>query len=155
METTVSQILEKYNGDSSALITILNEVQETYQYLPREALDAIAKDLKISLAKIFGVVTFYSQYKLEKPGKYSIKCCHGTACYVKGATSITQTLDLEHNIRKAETTQDGVFSMEEVACLGACALAPVVEINGEIFGKLDSNKINKIITDIKEKEADQ
>lgn len=143
-------ILDKYQkGDSTALISILNEIQEKYGYLPMNALEKVSKNLRISLAKIYGVVTFYSQFKLNKPGKYNIKSCHGTACYVKNAGMITNTLKFDYEIEPGKTTKDGLFSMEHVSCIGACALAPVVEINGEIHGEMDSKRMRRIVKKLK------
>lgn len=142
-------ILDKYHGDSTALISILNEIQEKYGYLPMSALEEVSKNLRISLAKIYGVVTFYSQFKLDKPGKYNIKSCHGTACYVKNAGMITNTLKFDYEIEPGKTTKDGLFSMEHVSCVGACALAPVVEINGEIHGEMTSKKMRRVVKKLK------
>lgn len=142
-------ILDKYHGDSTALISILNEIQEKYGYLPMSALEEVSKNLRISLAKIYGVVTFYSQFKLNKPGKYNIKSCHGTACYVKNAGMITNTLKFDYEIEPGKTTKDGLFSMEHVSCVGACALAPVVEINGEIHGEMTSKKMRRVVKKLK------
>lgn len=142
-------ILDKYQGDSTALISILNEIQEKYGYLPMSALEEVSKNLRISLAKIYGVVTFYSQFKLNKPGKYNIKSCHGTACYVKNAGMITNTLKFDYEIEPGKTTKDGLFSMEHVSCVGACALAPVVEINGEIHGEMTSKKMRRVVKKLK------
>lgn len=142
-------ILDKYHGDSTALISILNEIQKKYGYLPMSALEEVSKNLRISLAKIYGVVTFYSQFKLDKPGKYNIKSCHGTACYVKNAGMITNTLKFDYEIEPGKTTKDGLFSMEHVSCVGACALAPVVEINGEIHGEMTSKKMRRVVKKLK------
>lgn len=142
-------ILDKYQGDSTALISILNEIQKKYGYLPMSALEEVSKNLRISLAKIYGVVTFYSQFKLNKPGKYNIKSCHGTACYVKNAGMITNTLKFDYEIEPGKTTKDGLFSMEHVSCVGACALAPVVEINGEIHGEMTSKKMRRVVKKLK------
>ena len=146
-------ILDKYRGDSTALISILNEIQEKFDYLPMNALEEVSKILHISLAKIYGVVTFYSQFKLNKPGKYNIKSCHGTACYVKNAGMITNTLKFDYEIEPDKTTKDGLFSMEHVSCIGACALAPVVEINGEVHGEMDSKKIRRVVKKLKREGA--
>lgn len=142
-------ILDKYHGDSTALISILNEIQKKYGYLPMSALEEVSKNLRISLAKIYGVVTFYSQFKLDKPGKYNIKSCHGTACYVKNAGMITNTLKFDYEIEPGKTTKDGLFSMEHVSCVGACALAPVVEINDEIHGEMTSKKMRRVVKKLK------
>lgn len=148
----ISDLLEKYRGDPASLISVLNEVQEKFKYLPYSVLEQVSISLKVSMAKIYGIVTFYHHYKLEKPGKYLIRCCEGTACHVKNSNMIINTLDLDYNIKIGQTTDDGLFSMEQVACMGGCALAPIVEINGERHGKMDHKKIKRLIREIKKKE---
>lgn len=149
----VFDILEKYPEKPSSLISILNDIQKNYDYLPFEALKQVSLNLNVSLAKIYGIATFYSQFKLSKPGKYKIKSCHGTACYVKNAEMITNTLKFDFDILPNKTTTDGLFSLEYVSCIGACALAPNVEINGEIYGEMDSKTMRKTIKKIKRLEG--
>jgi NADH:ubiquinone oxidoreductase subunit E len=147
------EILDNYPKKSSSLIGVLNDIQNKYDYLPFEILQEVSKRFHVSLAKIYGVITFYSHYKLNKPGKFKIKICHGTACYVKNAEMITNTLKFDFDIRPGETTEDGLFSMDHVSCIGACALASTVEINGEVHGEMDSKKIRKTINKIKRLEG--
>ncbi|OLS22678.1 MAG: NADP-reducing hydrogenase subunit HndA [Candidatus Heimdallarchaeota archaeon LC_3] len=149
----MDDIFDKYRGDSTALISMLNDIQKKYKYLPMEALEQVSKKLHVSLAKIYGIITFYSHYKLNKPGKVNIKICHGTACYVKNAEMITNALKFDYDIIPNKTTEDGLFSLEHVSCIGACALAPTLEINGEIHGEMDTKKIRKIINKIKRLEG--
>jgi NADH:ubiquinone oxidoreductase subunit E len=152
MESVVD-ILEKYPENPSSLISILNDIQKKYDYLPFEVLQQVSKRFHVSPAKVYGVITFYSQFKLNKPGKYKIKSCQGTACYVKNAEMITNTLKFDYNIIPGKTTEDGLFSLEYVSCIGACALAPNIEINGEILGEMDSKIMRNTIKRIKRLEG--
>lgn len=147
------EILRKYDYKGSAIIQILSDLQDFHSYLPFDKLEYISKSLNLPLAKIFGIITFYADFKLNKPGKYNIKSCHGTACYVKNAEMITNTLKFDFEIEPGKTTSDELFSMEHVSCIGACALAPVVEINGEVHGEMDSKKMRRIVKKLK-READ-
>lgn len=146
-------VLEKYMGQSGSLISILQDVQGIYNYLPREALNYIAHKMGIKPAKIFGVVTFYTQFRLEPVGKYVIMLCQGTACHVNGSELIEQALCDELNIEEGETTKDELFTLENVACLGCCSLSPVMMINGETYGNLTTEEAREIIKKIKEQES--
>ncbi|MCE7735749.1 MAG: NAD(P)H-dependent oxidoreductase subunit E [Candidatus Heimdallarchaeota archaeon] len=143
------EILRKYDFKGSAIIQVLSDLQDFHSYLPFEKLEYISKRLNLPLSKIYGIITFYSDFKLNKPGKYNIKSCHGTACYVKNAEMITNTLKFDFEIEPGKTTSDEIFSMEHVSCIGACALAPVVEINGEVHGEMDSKKMRRIVKKLK------
>lgn len=143
------EILRKYEYKGSSIIQVLSELQEIHSYLPFEELKYISRSLKLSLSKIYGIITFYADFKLNKPGKYNIKSCHGTACYVKNADMITNTLKFDFDIEPGKTTSDDLFSMEHVSCIGACALAPVVEINGEVHGEMDSKQMRRIVKRLK------
>jgi len=152
---TVKEILHKHNSEPSALIQILNNIQEEEGYLPREAIDAISVELDIPLSKIHGVITFYEHFKLIKPGKHIITVCMGTACFVKGAKQLIQTIENTLGIQTGETTEDGSFSAERVACLGCCALAPVVQIDGEVHGQMTPAKLQRLLNKIvKEEKGD-
>ncbi len=154
MHTTeiVQNILQKHNSEPSALIQILNDIQEEEGYLPRDSIDAISTDLNIPLSKIYGVITFYEHFKLVKPGKHIVTVCMGTACFVKGAKQLIQTIENTLGIQTGETTEDGKFSAERVACLGCCALAPVVQIDGEVHGQMTSAKLQKVLNKIRKEE---
>ncbi len=154
-DSILFQIMEKYNWDSSAIISILNEIQKHYDYLPFDALKYISKELNVPLSKINGIITFYANFTTNKPGKYKLRACHGTACFVKGANPLTDTLETEFGIVDGKTTEDGLFTLEVIACLGACAIAPVIEINGEVHGEMDPKKLKRLIKSIKRKEGVQ
>ena len=149
---TIKDVLQKYNSNPSALIQILNEIQEAEGFLPRDLIDTLSTELNIPLSKIYGVITFYEHYKLTKPGKHIVTACMGTACFVKSAKLLLQTLEIDLGIKSGETTEDGLFSVEQVACLGCCALAPVIQIDGEVHGQMTPAKLQKLINKILKEE---
>ncbi len=129
----------------SKLIKVLQMVQEHFGYLGKTQMDAVAYLMQIPMAKVTGVATFYHYFRLVPPGKYMIRVCLGTACYVKGAERIVEKLKEELGIHFGETTKDGLFSLEGTRCLGCCGLAPVVEINGEVYGQVTPDKVPAIL----------
>ncbi|MCX8064317.1 MAG: NADH-quinone oxidoreductase subunit NuoE [Candidatus Hydrogenedentes bacterium] len=135
----------------SKLIKVLQLVQEHYGYLGKTQMDAVAQLMQIPTAKVSGVATFYHYFRLVPRGKYMIRICLGTACYVKGAERVVEKLKEELGIHFGETTKDGLFSLEGTRCLGCCGLAPVVEINGEVFGQVTPDKIPAILEHYSEK----
>ena len=145
------------NGDSTGreneetLISLLQDLQVRYGYLPREVLEWVSGETSIPLSRMFGVITFYAQFSLEPKGKHLIRCCQGTACHVKGAPFIADAISRELGIEAGETTPDGEFSFETVNCLGACALAPLVVVDDEYYGKMGQDKIRKLIDDTRKK----
>lgn len=150
----VINILENHNNNEKDLIPILQEVQEEYRYLPEEVMVFIATSLDIPPAKVFGVASFYSHFTLKPKGKYVIKICDGTACHVKGSSSIIDALRNHLNLPKGEiTTSDMLFTVEAVSCLGTCGLAPAIVINEDVHGLLNPEKAVEIITQIQEKEG--
>ena len=145
MREQLEEIIAKYKDTPGALIPVLHEAQELYGYLPFEVQKIIADGLDIPVAKVYGVVTFYSQFSLTPKGKYRISVCLGTACYVKGAAEILDKLKERLSIDVGECTDDGLFSLDSCRCIGACSLAPVVTINEEVYGKLVPEDIDGII----------
>lgn len=141
----IGEILAKYKKDKSNLIQILNEVQETYGYIPEHAQLEISKYLDIEMAEIYGVITFYARFSLKPKGKYNIAVCLGTACFVKGSEQILKTVKRKLGIDVGETTEDGKFSIEATRCIGACGLAPVFTVNDEVYGKATPELVDKII----------
>ncbi|TYP52446.1 NADH-quinone oxidoreductase subunit NuoE [Thermosediminibacter litoriperuensis] len=146
-------VLKEYRGIPGSLITVLQKAQDVYGYLPRRALYHIAREIGVKPAKVFGVATFYAQFRLKPVGKHLIMVCHGTACHVNGAELITSALCDELNIKDGETTADGLFTLQNVACLGCCSLAPVMMIDGEAYGKLTPDKARDVIRDIYRRET--
>lgn len=145
------KIVEEYKESKSNLIQILNAVQEYYGYVPKDAVLYISKEMQIPTSEIYGVVTFYSRFSLKPKGKYNICVCQGTACFVKGAERILDKVKQELGIEVGETTEDGKFSLEPTRCLGACGLAPVFTINGEVYGKATVEKVKKVLDEYKAK----
>jgi len=139
------KIVEEYKHDKSNLIQVLNGVQEYYGYIPKDAMIYISEEMNIPVAEIYGVVTFYSRFSLKPKGKYNICVCQGTACFVKGAERILDKVKQELGIEVGETTEDGKFSLEPTRCLGACGLAPVFTINGEVYGNATVEKVKKVL----------
>lgn len=152
IDENLVKIVEEYKHDKSNLIQVLNGVQEYYGYIPKESMIYISEEMKIPVAEIYGVVTFYSRFSLKPKGKYNICVCQGTACYVKGAERILDKVKKELGINVGETTDDGKFSLEPTRCLGACGLAPVFTVNGEVYGKATVEKVKKVLDEYKAKE---
>jgi len=151
--TETGLILEKYKFNKSRLITILQEIQEIYGYLPEDLLGYVADSLKITLSHVYGVATFYSYFSLKPKGKYVIKICDGTACHVKGSGKIIDGVTKRFNFTKEKnTTDDNLFTLETVSCLGACGLAPVVMVNEDVHGEMNIDKMNQVIDEIITKE---
>ncbi len=138
-------IFAEYKNVNGPLIPILQQAQAKFGYLSEEVMTAIADELLMSPSDIYGVATFYAQFRFRPVGKNVIKICHGTACHVGGSETIGAMLEKKLNIKNGETTEDGLFSIQEVACLGCCSLAPVCMINGTTYAKLTSDKLSKII----------
>jgi NADH-quinone oxidoreductase E subunit len=145
-----TKILEKYPPkDRSNLIALLQEVQEVYGYLPEEDLRAIAQYVNLPLSTVYGVATFYNQFRLSPLGKNIIRVCRGTACHVKNSANILLALESELGIKAGETTRDKNFTLETVACIGACSIAPVININEDYYGRAVIKEIPKILSKYK------
>ena len=141
----IDAILTKYQGKKGSLIPILQEVQALYNYLPKDALEYIAVRTGTPIAQIYGVVTFYSQFHLTPRGRNIIRVCQGTACHVRGGKVILQTIEKELGIKAGHTTEDLRFTLETVACIGACGLAPVMQVNEDTHGRLTPDKLSAIL----------
>ncbi len=153
--TKLDEILQSYDYKKSNLIAILQKVQEEYRYLPEEALIYIGTKIEgLSPATVFGVATFYAQFSLEPKGKFEIKVCDGTACHVRGSMPVLNAIRNKLNIKEGQlTSENGLFSLETVSCLGACGLAPVVVINGKVHPQMTSDAISIVLdTLLKEEE---
>jgi len=146
-------VINKYKGRKGNLIPLLQGAQHIYGYIPREAFEKISEETGLQLSDMYGVATFYSQFRLKPVGKNIIKVCHGTACHVQNANSITDAIQDALNIKDTETTDDGLFTLESVACLGCCSLAPVMMIGDNTYGKLTGKEAVRIIKDIRIKES--
>ena len=139
--------LSEAGTDRSSLIKALQLVQKKEGYISEESISAVSEHFGMSEAEVEGVVSFYAQFKRHKPGKYQISVCDGTACHIKGSSLIIEWVSMELGIKAGETDKDALFSLETVACLGCCSLAPVMSINGKVFGKLDRKGTIKILKD--------
>lgn len=146
----VDSILSKYGKDQSSIISILQEIQKEYRYLPKEVLEYVSQEMKISSAKIYGIATFYEFFSLEPKGKYIIKICDGTACHVRKSIPILEALRKELSLTDGKnTTDDLMFTVETVSCLGACGLAPVLTINEKVYGSMTPEKTVEVLNQIR------
>lgn len=157
--TLLAPTLEKYAGVPGCLITILQQAQEIYGYLSQEAILYISERTGILPAKIYGVATFYAQFRLQPVGKYLIMMCKGTACHVNGADRVEEAVVEHLGIQDGETTEDGIFTLNNVACLGCCSLAPVMMIKSaegeETYGNLTKDSVVRILDEIRERESQE
>jgi len=143
--------LWKYQGEMGALIPLLQSAQETYGYIPELAIDHISQIVGIPAAEIYGVVTFYSQFRLKPMGRNIVRICDGTACHVNASSAIMKVIENELKITNDETTDDGMFTLQKVACLGCCSLSPVVMINEETHGRLTPRKMQQLLKECRER----
>ena len=150
----LDEIITECGGQKSNLIAILQKVQEVYRYLPEDAMIYIGTKIEgLSPATVFGVATFYAQFSLDPKGKYEIKCCDGTACHVRGSMPVLNAIKARLDLKDGKfTTDDGLFSVETVSCLGACGLAPVVVVNGKVYPQMTSDAIKVVIDTIFQEE---
>lgn len=135
-ESEVLDIISRYQDANGRVSGILGDIQQKYRYVPEEAMELVARELRIPLTQVYGVATFYAAYSLEPKGEHLIAVCHGTACHVKGAVQLSERLEKELQIREGQTTKDGRFTLEGVRCLGCCSLAPVMSIDGKTYGRM-------------------
>jgi NADH-quinone oxidoreductase subunit E len=152
-QTGIAGILAKYPADRGSLIPILQDIQEDFGYLPQTALEELEKLTGISLNEIYGVATFYAQFRFGPPGEHTIRVCQGTACHVRGGHQILVQFEQCLGTGAGETTPDGRFSLERVACLGCCALAPVVTVDGKVHAVVTAKKVPAIISQYGDKAA--
>ncbi len=138
-------LIEPYIGKKEMVIPVLQKVQEHYGYLPRPAMEFVSQTMRIPLSRLYGVATFYAQFKMKPRGRYIIRVCKGTACHIQGSPKIAERIEEILGIGSGETTDDLRFTLEEVACIGACALAPVIMINDNPHGRLTPDKIKDIL----------
>jgi NADH-quinone oxidoreductase E subunit len=153
MKSGVDQVLEQYKGAGrDSLIPILQEIQEHDGFLSSAAIIKTARMLRIPTSRIYGVATFYNQFRFEPKGKYHIQVCRGTACHVLGSSTVLLELEKHLKVKAGQTTRDGLFSIEVVACIGACGLAPVISVNGEFYANVTGERIRKIADEYRQKE---
>jgi NADH-quinone oxidoreductase subunit E len=145
----LEKILKQFSKKRGVLIPLLQETQKVYGYLPKSALIRIAEATNTDLSQIYGVATFYAQFRLKPVGKYLVRVCHGTACHVSGAPRITEVCEEELNLKDGETSLDLQYTLESVACLGCCSLAPVMTVEENTFGRLTDREVRKVLDKFK------
>jgi len=145
MPEKIESIFEKYERTPDQLIPVLQDVQKQYGYIAAESVKMISRHLRISENQIFGVSSFYAQFRFNPPGRHSIKVCLGTACHVRGGATLLDMLERELGIGCGETTPDRRFDLERVACLGCCALSPVVQVDADIYSRMTVNKLSELL----------
>lgn len=146
----INEICDRYINEKTPLMMILSDIQNEYGYIPLEVQEIVSERTGISVAEIYGVVTFYSFFSLEPKGKYVIGCCLGTACYVKGAQQVLDKFSEILDIRPGETTPDGMFTLDALRCIGACGIAPAVTINGKVYPKVSVEAVADIVEEYRE-----
>ena len=149
----INEICDRYAEERTPLMMILSDIQKEYGYIPLEVQELVSERTGISVAEIYGVVTFYSFFSLIPKGKYVIGCCLGTACYVKGAQQVIDKFSEILGIKPGETTKDGLFTLDALRCIGACGIAPAVSINGKVYPKMSVNAVPAVIEEYKNAEA--
>jgi NADH-quinone oxidoreductase subunit E/NADP-reducing hydrogenase subunit HndA len=147
---SIQDVCKSFDNQAGELINVLHKTQESFGYLPAEVQQVIAKELNISEAKVYGVVTFYSFFTMKPKGKHKISVCLGTACYVRGAEKVVDELKKELNIKVGEVTPDGEFSLDCLRCVGACGLAPVMMIGDKVFGRVEPKEVKGILESYQE-----
>lgn len=154
MTDGIAEILKtKADAGRDSLIPILQEIQDREGYLSENAIARVGQKLGIPTSKIYGVATFYNQFRFEPKGSYHFQVCRGTACHVLGSATVLEKLEKNLRIKAGETTRDGLFSIEVVACIGACGLAPVIAVNGEFHAKVTESSLNEVIENYKKNES--
>lgn len=147
IEEKVGQIVRRYHNESNMLVSILQDVQREYNYLPREALMKVTRDLNVPVSRVYSVATFFKAFSLVPRGRHLVSVCLGTACHVRGAVKVLEKIERELEIDSGETTKNLKFTLETVNCVGACALGPVVKVNEEYHGDMTAEKVDSILKD--------
>jgi NADH-quinone oxidoreductase subunit E len=154
MKSKVEEILQQFpQAGRDSLIPILQAVQDSLGFLSEESVVQVSKHLKMPASKIFGVATFYNQFRFTQPGKYHVMVCRGTACHVLGSATVLDEIEKNLKVKPGQTTKDKLFSLEVVACIGACGLAPVISVNGEFHAKVTTDKIKSIFETYRNREV--
>jgi NADH-quinone oxidoreductase subunit E/NADP-reducing hydrogenase subunit HndA len=148
----IKEICKSFNNEEGELINVLHKSQEHFGYLPAEIQEAVAQELNMSVAKVYGVVTFYSFFTMLPKGRFPISICTGTACYVRGADNVLQEFKRQLNIEVGETTDDGKYSLSCLRCVGACGLAPVVLVGDKTYGRVSAEGVKEILAEYQDKE---
>ena len=149
----INEICDRYTDEKTPLMMILSDIQKEYGYIPLEVQELVSKKTGVSVAEIYGVVTFYSFFSLKPKGKFIIGVCLGTACYVKGAQQVIDKFSEILGIAPGETTEDGLFTIDALRCIGACGIAPAVTINGKVYPKMTVDKVAAVVEEYRAKEV--
>ncbi len=152
-EAQIREICSRYKDEQTPLMMILSDIQNEYGYIPLDVQEIVSEETGIPVAEIYGVVTFYSFFSLTPKGKYVIGCCLGTACYVKGAQKVIDKFTEILGIKPGETTEDGLFTLDALRCIGACGIAPAVMISGKVYPKMDVSKVQGIVDEYRKEAA--
>ena len=157
MEDTdkLPELIQRYRDGSGTVIGLLQDIHEAYGYLPEDTLNEVSAEIEVPLSTLYSLATFYSSFRLEPMGKHHICACVGTACHVKGAPFVVETIERELGIKSGDTTPDKQFTFDTVNCLGACALAPLVVVDDEYSGKMDQSKIGKLLDNYRKEGNDE
>ena len=150
MEEKLQGIIAKFRAEKGTLIGVLQDMQEAYGYLPEERLQEVSDELGVPLSRFFSLATFYTTFRLEPIGKHHVCVCVGTACHVRGAPAVVETFERELHVQAGKTTEDGEFTIDTVNCVGACALAPLVVIDGDHHGKMTQKKVQTLLKKYKD-----
>jgi NADH-quinone oxidoreductase subunit E len=150
---TIDTIVHKHNVEPGAVIPILQEIQKTYGYVPPVAIQRVAEHMSIPAAEIYGIVTFYRQFRTQPLGKNLVKVCHGTACHLGASEVVAEALSQATGAGEGKTSSDGLFTVERVTCLGCCSLAPCIMVNNEIHGRLTPESIDKLVAEMRKQET--
>lgn len=145
-QVRLNELISQYVYQKGALIPVLQQAQEIYGYLPQDVLKQIGRGLKIPLSRVYGVVTFYAQFRLAPLGRNVVRVCMGTACHVRGGAKVLEQIEKELKIKDGQTTEDERYTLEIVACIGACGLAPVMQVNDNVHGRLTTESVGAILT---------
>lgn len=146
MNDKITAIISKYNGDRGQLVSILQDIQTEYRYLPEEALTQVSEAMGIPASRVYDVATFFKAFSLEPRGKHIINVCLGTACHVRGGNRVLETVERCLSIKRGETTEDRRFTLETVNCMGCCAVGPAVKIDGDYYGNMSTDKVDGLLT---------
>jgi NADH-quinone oxidoreductase subunit E len=144
--TDIETIIDRFQGDKAQLVSILQDIQAEYYYLPKDALEKVSQILDVPLSQVYSVATFFKAFSLTPRGRHLIKVCLGTACHVRGAARVLEKMERDLGVSRGETTDDLKFTLETVNCVGCCALGPMVIIDEEYFGQMKSDKVNPLLT---------
>ncbi len=143
--TAVDTIVERYQGDKTAILAVLQDIQAVYNYLPREAMVRVAEKLGVSMTQVSSLATFFHAFSLKPRGKNIVTVCMGTACHVRGAPRVLEEIERQLGVKNQETTVDGMFTVETVNCVGACALGPLVMVNGNYHGNIATSEVTEVL----------